>query len=62
MGIRLGCSNGRPLNSDAEALQRRVQARREDGIAVVDDESVGMIERQKLAELLSRPFGPWDAR
>ncbi len=57
MGIRLGCSKGRPQNSDAEALQRRVQDRRENCIAVVDDESVRMIEHQKFAELLSRPFG-----
>jgi len=57
IGIRLGCSNGRPQNADTEAFQRRVQARREDGVAVVDDEAVGMIERQELAELLSRPLG-----
>ncbi len=52
-GIRLRCSNGRPQDSDTEALQCRIQARREDGIAIMDDESVRMIERQKL----SRPLG-----
>ena len=57
VGIRLGCSNGGSQNADTEALQRRVQTRREDGVAVVDDESVRMIERQKLTELLSCPLG-----
>ena len=54
--VRLGRSNRRLQNTDAEALQCRVQVRGEDSIAVVDDVPVGMIEGQELTELLSGPL------
>jgi hypothetical protein len=55
-GVRLGCSDRRLQNTDAEAFQCRVQAGRKDGVAVVDDEAVGMIEHQKFPELLNGPL------
>lgn len=54
--IRFGCADRRFQDPDAETLQLGIKGR-ENRIAVVDDESVWMIERQKLAELLNRPFG-----
>src|ERR1700689_5474083 len=54
--IRLGCANRRFQDPYAESLQLGITGR-ENRIAVVDDVSVWMIERQKLAELLNRPFG-----
>ena len=55
--IGLGRSNRRLQNTNAETLQCGVQARGEDCIAVVDDVAVGMIEHQKLPELLGGPLG-----
>ncbi len=49
--VRLGRSNRRLQNTNAETLQCRVQARGEDSIAVVDDVAVRMIEHQKFPEL-----------
>ena len=54
--IRFGRADRRFQNPDAEALQLGITGR-ENRIAVVEDESVWMIERQKLAELLNRPLG-----
>src|SRR5665213_1042347 len=57
--VRFRRSNRRLQNTDAKALQRRVQPSRENGIAVVDDVAVTVIECQELAELLGGPFGGW---
>ena len=38
------------------ALQFRVQLRRKDRIAVVDEELIGMIARNGVPQLLERPF------
>ena len=54
--VGLGRSNRRFQDTDAEAFQYRVQARGEDGIAVVHDEAVRMIEDQKFSELLGGPL------
>ena len=54
--VRLGRSNRRLQNTNAETLQCRVQARGEDSIAVVDDVAVRMIEHQKFPELLGGPL------
>lgn len=54
--IRFGCPDGRFQDPDAETLQLGI-AGRENRIAVVDGESVRMIKRHELAELLNRPLG-----
>jgi len=54
--IRFGRADRRFQDPDAETLQLGITGR-ENRIAVVEDESVWMIERQKLAELLNRPLG-----
>ena len=55
-GVRLGRSNRRFQNTDAEALRSRIQARGEDSIAVVDDVTVRMVKRQEPTELLNGPL------
>ncbi len=54
--IHFGCSNRSFQNADTEPSQFRVYAGGEDRVAVVDDITVGMIERQKFAELLCGPL------
>ena len=56
ISIRFGCADRRFQDPDAETLHLGITGR-ENRIAVVEDESVRMIKRQKLAELLNRPFG-----
>ena len=55
--VRFGRPDGRFQDAHPEPLQFGVEVAREDRIAVVDDESIAMIVRQKLAELLDRPLG-----
>ncbi len=57
--VGLGRSDWRLQNTNAKTLECRVQVRGEDSIAVVDDESVLMIERHEFAELLGGPLCCW---
>ena len=41
----------------SEPLQRLIHAWRKDAVPVMNQESVGMVERKELAELLDGPFG-----
>jgi hypothetical protein len=54
--VRRWGSRGRPQDAHAKVFQRFIHSRREDGIAVVNQEPIGMIEIQELAELLRGPF------
>jgi hypothetical protein len=52
VGVRTGVLSAR----NAKVLQRRINGGRENRIAVIDEESVRMIIREKLTKLLNRPF------
>src|SRR4029077_3189184 len=57
VGIRLRCPDRRTQYSESEgAFHFRVQLRRKDGIAVVDEELIGMIARNGVPQLLERPL------
>ncbi len=56
--VRLRRTNRRPQNPDRHALQRSVESCGKYGIPVVDHEP-RMIEGEKFAELLNRPFSRW---
>jgi hypothetical protein len=57
IGIRLRCPDRRTQYSESEgALHFRVQLRRKDRIAIVDEELIGMIARNGVPQLLERPF------
>ena len=57
IGIRLRFSDRRTQYSESEgAFHFRVQLRRKDGIAVVDEELIGMIARKGVPQLLERPL------
>lgn len=57
VGIRLRCPDRRTQYSKSEGvLYFRVQLRRKDRIAVVDEELIGMIARKGVPQLLERPF------
>jgi hypothetical protein len=55
-GVRLGCSGRRLQDAQSEAPQFGIEIRRKDTVAVMDHESVGMVESEKLAELLHSPL------
>jgi len=50
--VRFGCPDWRFQNTNAETIQSHIQTGREDGVAVVDNVAVRVIECQELAELL----------
>ena len=54
--VRLGRSHGRPQNSYTQVRQTLVDFLSEDAIAIMDDEAVGMVARQRFPELLQCPF------
>jgi len=56
VGIGFGCLGGGSQHSHSEIVQRAVERRRKDRIAIVDDEPVRMQVRENLAELLGGPF------
>jgi hypothetical protein len=49
-------------NPERHGPERVVDRGREDGIAVVDDESIGRVERETIPELLDGPFSRGGAR
>ena len=55
--IRGGCSDGSLERANTKILQCEIDSGGEYRVAVMDHESMRMVECQKLAELLSRPFG-----
>src|SRR5215471_6324030 len=55
-GVRLRRSHRRPQNSYTEVPQTPVDFRSEDAIAILDEEAVGMIARQRFPELGQRPL------
>jgi len=55
--VRFRCSHWRSQNTQAESVQRLIQANREDGVAVMNQDAVRVVERQKLTELLDGPLG-----
>ena len=55
--IRLRRSSRRFQDADPETAHGAVRGSGKDRVAIVDQESVGMIESEELSELLDRPFG-----
>ena len=55
-GIRRWCLNRCSNYSHAKVVQRQIEPRRKDRIAIVNDKPVGMQVRKNFSELLSRPF------
>src|SRR5215471_11040942 len=49
-------SHWRTQNPYTQICKTLVDIRREDAVAIVDDETIRMIARQRLSELLHRPF------
>src|SRR5215831_14500417 len=54
--VGLGGSHRRPQNSHPQVRQTLVDLFSEEAVAIVDQEAVGMISRQRFPELLQRPF------
>lgn len=54
--VRLGGSHWRPQNSHPQVRETLVDVLSEDAVAIVDQEAVVMVARQRLPELLKRPF------
>ena len=54
--VGLGGSHGRPQNSHPQVREALVDVLSEDAVAIVDQEAVGMISRQRFSELLLRPI------
>src|SRR5215471_6955893 len=54
--VRLWGPQRRPQNPYTRIGKTSVDIRREYGVAIVDDEAVGMVARQGFPELLQRPF------
>src|SRR5215471_2205664 len=44
---------------NTKASQREIHVRSEDGVPIMDQASIRMIERKKLTKLLRGPFGGW---
>src|SRR5215467_2118614 len=55
-GVRLRRSHRRPQDSHPQVRETLVDVLSEDAVAIVDQEAVGMIARQRFPELLERPF------
>jgi hypothetical protein len=51
--VGLGGSHGRPQNSHPQVRQTLVDVLSEDAVAIMDQEAVGMISRQRFPELVS---------
>src|SRR6516164_6965388 len=54
--VCLGGSHRCPQNSNSQVRETLVELMSEDAIAIVDDEAIGMITRQRFPELLQCPF------
>src|SRR5215471_17980150 len=54
--VRLWGPQRRPQNPYTQIGKTSVDIRREYAVAIVDDEAVGMVARQRFPELLQRPF------
>src|SRR5215469_13074616 len=54
--VCLGGSHRCPLNSNTQVRETLVELMSEDAIAIVDDEAIGMVTRQRFPELLQCPF------
>src|SRR5215831_16604653 len=54
--VRLGGPQRRPQNPYTQIGKTSVDIRREYAVAIVDDEAVGMVARQRFPELLQGPF------
>src|SRR5215471_11461605 len=54
--VGLRGSHGRPQNSHPQVRQTLVDLLSEEAVAIVDQEAVGMIARQRFPELLEGPF------
>ena len=54
--VGFGRSHGRPQDSHPQVRETLVDVLSEDAVAIVDQEAVGMIARQRFPELLERPF------
>ena len=54
--VRLWGSQRRPQNPYPKVCKTSVDIHREYAVAIVDDEAVGMVARQRFPELLQRPF------
>src|SRR5215469_14663151 len=54
--VRLRRSHRRPQNSYTKVRQTLIDFRSEDAIAIVNEEAIGMIARQRFSELLQRPL------
>src|SRR5215472_4613664 len=54
--VRLRGTHWRTQNPYTQICKTLVDIRREDAVAIVDDETIRMIARQRLSELLHRPF------
>src|SRR5215813_4370015 len=54
--VRLGGPQRRPQNPYTHIGKTSVDIRREYAVAIVDDEGMGMVARQRFPELLQRPF------
>jgi hypothetical protein len=50
------CSDRSSESANTEIPQRRIDSGGENRVAVMDHESMRIVECQKLAELLNRPF------
>ncbi len=56
ISVRLWSANRRFQNSHAKSFQRFIDGGGENRIAVMDQETVRMVKRQKLAKLLDGPL------
>src|SRR5215831_10152185 len=54
-----GRPNGSSKNSHSQARHFLIQPLGEDGVPVVNHETIGMIARKRFAELLQGPFRIW---
>src|SRR5215831_5188404 len=54
--VRLGGPHRRTQNPYPQIGKTPVDFRREDAVAIVDDETIRMIARESFPELLQRPF------
>ncbi len=59
VGVRLGRTRRRPHGPEGHRPECVIDGWRENGVAVVDDESIGRIGRNTIPELLDRPFRRW---
>src|SRR5260370_7896581 len=59
VGVRLWCSRGRAQHPQSKSLELLVHLCREDRVTVADEETVGMIARNRFAKLLQSPGCRW---